>query len=181
MRRPVVGFDYFFMKDEDGNDNKMLTLLAAREDLNKNVFCTIAARKGNVVPWINDSLSSFIDALGYKELALKTDNESSIKSLRLAVCDKVRADCIEEDATLGDKPANGLAESAVQSCEGMIRTQICHYEMKMNETMNLDCPLFPWMAIHAGVLLSRCLRGDDGLSAYQRLHGRIPPQEMVPL
>ena len=60
-RRPIIGMDYFFMKNKEGADDKMITIIVAKEDSKKNVFTSIAERKGVVVPWLLDSMTSFID------------------------------------------------------------------------------------------------------------------------
>ena len=96
-------------------------------------------------------MTSFIDSLGYKEIALKSDNENAIKALRFQLRERVRADCIEEGAVMGDKPSNGLAENAVGQSEGIIRTLISHYENRIGEDMPISCPLFlgSWRTLDA--------------------------------
>ena len=54
-------------------------------------------------------------------------------------------------------------------------------KIKFGEDFDLSNPLFPWIVEHSGKLLTRCVKGSDGMTAYQRIHGRRPPQGFVPL
>ena len=56
-----------------------------------------------------------------------------------------------EDAVKGDKPSNGLVENAV-----------------------MLFPLLPWLVEHAESILSRCQKGRDGRTPFERLHGKKP-------
>ena len=38
----------------------------------------------------------------------------------------------------------------------------------------------PWLVEHAGCILSRCQKGRDGRTPFERLHGKKPTQEFVP-
>ena len=38
----------------------------------------------------------------------------------------------------------------------------------------------PWLVEHAGCILSRCQKGRDGKTPFERLHGKKPTQEFVP-
>ena len=38
----------------------------------------------------------------------------------------------------------------------------------------------PWLVEHTGCVLSRCQKGRDGKTAFERLHGKKPTQEFVP-
>ena len=62
----------------------------------------------------------------------------------------------------GDTESNGLSEKAVMLLRGIIRTTKCHIE---NST---------------GCILSRCQKGRDGNTPFERVHGKKPTQEFVP-
>ena len=50
----------------------------------------------------------------------------------------------------------------------------------MQEPLNDDSPVMPWLVEHAGCILSRCQKGRDGKTPFERLHGKRPTQEFVP-
>ena len=43
-----------------------------------------------------------------------------------------------------------------------------------------ESPILPWLVDHAGCILSRCQKGRDGKTPFERLHGKRPTQEFVP-
>ena len=50
----------------------------------------------------------------------------------------------------------------------------------MQEPLNDDSPVMPWLVEHAGCILSKCQKGRDGKTPFGRLHGKRPTQEFVP-
>ena len=44
-----------------------------------------------------------------------------------------------------------------------------------------DYPILPWLVEHAGSVLCRFQKGRDGRTPFERLHGKKPTQEFVPL
>ena len=71
-------------------------------------------------------------------------------------------------------------ENAVMLIRGIIRTIKCHIESKTQESLSDDSPVMPWLVEHAGCILSRCQKGRDGKTPFERLHGKKPTQEFVP-
>ena len=50
----------------------------------------------------------------------------------------------------------------------------------MQEPLNDDSLVMPWLVEHAGCILSRCQKGRDGKTPFERLHGKRPTPEFVP-
>ena len=63
---------------------------------------------------------------------------------------------------------------------GIIRTIKCHTESGTQEPLGDESPVLPWLVEHAGCILSRCQKGRDGKTPFERLHGKKPTQEFVP-
>ena len=63
---------------------------------------------------------------------------------------------------------------------GIIRTIKCHIESRTQEPLGDESPVIPWLVEHAGCILSRCQKGRDGKTPFERMHGKKPPQEFVP-
>ena len=89
---------------------------------------------------------------------------------------RVQESCSRE----GDKPSNGLVENAMTMLRGVIRTIKCHVETCTQEELRGDSPILPWWVEHAESILSRCQKGRDGRTPFERLHGNKPTQESVP-
>eukprot|EP00973_Karenia_brevis_P045940 6361855-Karenia_brevis.AAC.1 len=41
--------------------------------------------------------------------------------------------------------------------------------------------LLPWIVEYAGEIVTRCRKGDDGRTAYERLRGKAPSCRMMPV
>ena len=63
---------------------------------------------------------------------------------------------------------------------GVIRTIKCHIECSTQEPLSDESPVLPWLVEHAGCILTRCQKGRDGKTPFERLHGKKPIQEFVP-
>ena len=122
----------------------------------------------------------FIDLLGYRVITLKSDTEPAIVVFRNRVAAMCKAEVTTEDAVQGDKESNGLIENAIMLLRGIIRTVKCHIESRTQEPLDDDSLVMPWLVEHAGCILSRCQKGRDGKTPFERLHGKKPTQEFVP-
>ena len=80
----------------------------------------------------------------------------------------------------GDTESNGFMENAVMLLRGIIRTIKCHIENRTQEALSDDSPVVPWLVEHAGCILSRCQKGRDGKTPFERMHCKKPTQEFVP-
>ena len=118
--------------------------------------------------------------LGYHEITLKCDTEPAIIAFRNRVAAMCKAEITTEDAVNGDKESKGLIENAVMLLRGIIRTFKCLVESRTQEPLDDDSPVMLWLVEHAGCILSRCQKGRDGRTPFERLYGKKPTQEFVP-
>ena len=184
-RRPIIAMDYFFMKLESSPNaqeisEEPVTCIAVEEDKYQNVMSSVAMKKGVEEPWTVERVAKFIDLLGYREITLKSDTEPAIIAFRNRVAEACKAEVTTEDAVKGDKESNGLIENAVMLIRGIIRTIKCHIESRTQEPLSDNSPVMPWLVEHAGCILSRCQKGRDGKTPFERLRGKKPTQEFVP-
>ena len=115
-----------------------------------------------------------------REITLKSDTERAIIACRNRVAEACKAEVTTEDAVKADKESNGLIENAVMLIRGIIRTIKCHIGSRTQEPLSDDSLVMPWLVEHAGCILSRCQKGRDGRTPFERLHGKKPPREFVP-
>ena len=123
----------------------------------------------------------FLDFLGYTEMVVKCDQESSLKAViaavRVHMGDRVKEwkpDQISvEFSPTADSRSNGLAERAVRTAEGQIRTLRSALEEHIGASIAPDACIMPWLIQHAGETISPHRVGSDGKVAYQRLRGGI--------
>ena len=118
--------------------------------------------------------------LGYREITLKSDAEPAIIAFRNRAAEMCKAEVTTEDAVKGDTESNGLIENAVMLLRGIIRTIKCHIESRTQEPLSDESLVVPRLVEHAGCTLSRCQKGRDGKTPFERMHGKKPTQEFVP-
>ena len=157
-----------------------ITCIAVKEDRYQNIMSSVALKKGVEEPWTIERVAKFIDLLGYREITLKSDTDPAIVAFRNREAEACKAEVTMEDAVKGDKESNGLIENAVMLIRGIIWTIKCHIESRTQEPLNDDSHVMPWLVEHAGCILSRCQKGRDGKTPFERLHGKKPTQEFVP-
>ena len=184
-RRPIIAMDYFFMKMDSAPSvqavsEESTTCGAVKEDRHQNIMSSVALKNGVEEPWTIERVVKFIDLLGYREITLKSDTEVAIIAFRNRAAAMCKAEVTTEDAVKGDTESNGLIENAVMLIRGIIRTIKCHIERRTQEPLSDDSPVMPWLVEHAGCILSRCQKGRDGKTPFERLHGKKPTQEFVP-
>ena len=63
---------------------------------------------------------------------------------------------------------------------GVIRTTKCHVKNYTQDELREDSPFLTWLVEHAGSILSRCQKGRDGRTPFDKSHGKKPTQEFVP-
>ena len=128
---------------------------------------SVALKKRVEEPRTSEIVAKFIDLLGYREITLKSDTEPATVVFRSRVDKMCKAEV--------------TAESAVMQIRGIIRTIERHIESITQEPLSDDSPTLPWLVEHAGCILSRCQKGRDGKTPFERLHEKTPTQEFVPL
>ena len=129
----MIGMDHCFPSSK-GADS--LTVIAFRESESSAVHAIVVPRKGRGEEWAIKKINKIIDEdWGKKKVIMRNDGEPAIKAFRKAIQEHRIEDTILEQSPKGDSASNGLAEEAVKTIEGMVRTWIdaveCKYGMKM--------------------------------------------------
>ena len=55
-----------------------------------------------------------------------------------------------------------------------------HIESSTQGPLSDESPVLPWLVEHAGCILTRCQKGRDGKTPFERLHGKKSVPEFVP-
>ena len=182
-RRPIIAMDHLKPNSTVSSETtpkESVTCIAVKEDRHQNIMSSLVLKKLIEEPRASDRVARFINSLGYQEITLKSDTEQAMIAFRNRAAENCNVQVTSEDAVKGDKPSIGLVENAVMLLRGVIRTIKCRVESCTQEELREDHPILPWLVEHAGSMLSKCQKGRDGRTPFERLHGKKPTREFVP-
>ena len=169
---PVVSMDYKELSEY--NEDKIgITTVVCRDKWTKAVASHVVKPKGFIE--CAKRLVEFLDSFGYREVSLKSDNESAIKVLR----DEVIGQRSRPTRPAGSVPlhpqTHGRAEKAIQDVTDQVRKLKMALEQRLNARLSINIPVMHWMVEHAALLINRHQLGHDGKTAYRRVHQREAP------
>ena len=173
---PTIAMDFGFLGEED---RKTLTSLAVRDTKTGAIHGFQMAHKGISDERIAKKVARWIDSLGYKRAVIKSDQEPAIVAFRNEVHKNARTELVPEWSPVKDSQSNGAAENAVKELAGMIRTLKDMVEEKAKIKLNDAGVLLAWIIDYAGTAITRCKVGSDGKTAYQRLKGKSPTNQVT--
>ena len=175
---PLIGTDYFFAGE---NDDPTATMIGIKDSKSKAVHAYLVDNKGVFEHKVATKLAQWIDSLGYKRVAMKTDREASIVAVQEMVKQESKTEIVIENSPKGESQSNGLPEAAVRELSGMIRTLKDSIETKTGEKIEKKSAMMAWIVEHSGNMITRYRVGKDGRTAYQRLKGKAPSNKTLPL
>ena len=205
---PIIGLDYFFLTkggvktrkeldfsiDEEGDkrleaartSGDVVKCLLVRCSLTKAVFAHVVQQKGvDENDIVSDTVLADLEWLGHRRVILKADGEPAMQALVKRVLELAKIECTEMDQLSQEQPAaydsqsNGGTEVGVRLVRGMLRTVKQYLEERLNRYIPVDHGIIPWMLEHVCLLLNVLVRGEDGLTAWQRVRGRAFGQQLL--
>ena len=170
----VLALDYMYMTSGNGEpeDNGLrgMPILAMKDRSTGDIASHVVPTKGD--HWFAIKMvRAEIGYLGHKRVTLKSDQESAMLTLKEAVKRESPEDVSLEESPVGESQSNGMVERAIQEIQGQVRTLRDAWESRYGCRMQEDNHAVPWMVRHAGNLLSRGLKGQDGKTPYCRIKG----------
>ena len=76
---------------------------------------------------------------------------------------------MDEISPLGDSAANGIAERAILTVEGLVKTTNAVVKKNVLGGPNAFSCFTAWMVHHAAQVIHACMVGTDGLASFRRL------------
>ena len=133
----------------------------------------VAPRKG-AVQRTAERLVEDIKAWGLKRFVLKSDQEPSIKALRMKVIKFLGTEfeVVPEASAVDEHESNGTMERAVHAIGGSVRTLKVATEQSCNISIGAESPALLRMIEYASAVLNRFEVGADGNTPYGRLRGK---------
>ena len=175
---PTVHIDYWFMRDKRGAE--LIAVATMKDDASKTFKAHVVNSKGNV-DGVAEQLVRDLEEIGYNgKVIVKCDQENALVDLVKAIA-KCRGDkeTVVEHSKAKDSQTNGVAERAVQSIEGLVRTMKFALEKRLGVQISSSHPLMAWIVEHAAETLNRFHVGPDGRTPFERIKGKAYKGEVV--
>ena len=171
---PVISCDYGFLTDSIDDEERQLTeaeaiavgatpILVIGDKRSQMIHADCVRCKGT-----ERQTTKWILGLGYQEVIIRTDGESSIVALSRRVGEKLReagVTTMHNTSPAYDCRSAGHAESGVRIVKEKVRTLICR-ELH-GVTVGKSHVSLPWVRV-AAQIISRSHRGTDGMTGYRR-------------
>ena len=126
-----------------------------------------------------------LEWLGHTRIILKSDNEPAVQALVTRVIELAKVECTtfeqltNEQSAAYDSQSNGGTEVGVRLVRGILRTVKLCLEARIGKYIPVDHAVMPWMVEHVCLLLNVLVRGEDGITPWQRVRGRPFNQQML--
>ena len=124
------------------------------------------------------------DWLGHTGTIVKADNELAAQALANRVLELAKVKCsgfdqlAKEERVAYDSQCNGGTEVGVRLVRGPLRLVKLCLDARIRKCIPVDHAVIPWMVGHVCFLLNVPVRGEAGITAWQRVRGRPFSQHM---
>ena len=172
---PEIHMDYCFMRNEPNGESTPVLVLKDRDS--KAIAAHVIPHKGGDLDWgVQQTVRDIIKWGVHGDIIMKTDQEPALKDFVREVA-KMRSDkrlgrTVPENSPVKESQSNGLIEVGVKTVEGLVRTFKLALEKRTGRVLAISSPVFAWLVEHAADVATKYLKGEDGLSAYQRLKAK---------
>ena len=172
QENPVASIDYMYMTPAaKETEERGHPILITKDSMTSWISANVMPQKGDTPEGVK-RLGEEIDKNGHHRLALKSDQEPAIKAFIQSVRREKRQDISVEHSPVAEHQSNGVAERAVKTVQGQVRTLKLAAEARISEKNCETSDIIPWMVRHAAMLVNIGQRGEDGRSAWERVKGR---------
>ena len=150
-------------------------LLVAQDRRIGMTFGASVSMNGGGDPHAARFLAKRINGLGCQEVTVRTDGEPRICELirRVRELRAKETTTMDEISPSGAFAGNGIAERAMLTVGGLVRTTKAVVEENVLEGRDAGPRLTAWMVHHAAQVIHACMVGADGLTPFRRLKGRM--------
>ena len=144
---PTVSFDFCFLCQKD--QGKSIPTMVAREHstcyTGAFTFPGKSTKEEEYSNQIVHRCKLFVESLGYKRVAMKSDQEESMRALQQRVQEEVNCEMVLTNSKKHDSASNPVVEKAIQEVEGQVRTIKLHTENRIGKVIPPDHPVIHWL------------------------------------
>ena len=117
-------------------------------------------------------VASFIGSLYVGKMTLRSDGELAILAVANQVRNKLPYQVVLEHAPRYASASNGAAEQKIKQIAEQIRAMRTGMQQKYGKMVTPSDIVWPWLARHAGLLVSRFARGASRQTPFQNAFAR---------
>ena len=183
---PVISSDHGFSADSRDDEERQLTeaeaiamdatpILLIRDKRSKMIPADCVRCKGIEDQFPIETTAKWILGLGYPEVIIRTDGESSNVALSPRVGEKLREAGVEtmhNTSPARDSRSAGHSESCIRIVKEEARTLICFARVLHVVIIVKSHVSLPWCVRFAAQMISKSHRGTDGMTSCRRAYGR---------
>ena len=174
---PVLSWDYCYLcsrgspgdeaaaEEEAAEQARSSPALVRWDRRSKGFSAYVLPAKGvdfeGAEPVVN-LLAKEVDALGYRRVCFRSDNEPALLALLRAVQQRVTCEVVLETSSEGDPRTNGAAEMGVRLLKGLVRTLKDALETRLGKALPDSHGLITWLVRYASAVYCRYTVGRDG-------------------
>ena len=181
----------FFSVSRDDEERQLteaeattVAIRVIRDNRSKMIHADCVRCKGIEDEFPIETTAKWILGLGYLEVIIRTDGESSIVALSRRVGEKLReagVKTMHNTSPAYDSRSAGHAESGIRIVKEKVRSLICFAREVHGVTIVKSHVSLPWCVRFAAQILSRFHCGTDGMTGCRRACGRSKmPRRYVP-
>ena len=170
-------------EDPAGKSGSSMTVLVMQESECRSVWAYVLESKGASEYRAVSQICEDLETIGLKSdrIVIKSDQEGAIvaKPKEILRHRETEFGTGIDNSSVGDSDSNGTIERAIQDVEGQTRTLRAALEERVQERVDLDNPVVPWMVRHAAYLITRCRIRPNGRTSFQVMKGRRSNTKMA--
>ena len=183
---PVASMDYgFFTDEDDGEHTKGATpSLVVKVMPSMMIWSTpVPCKSVDDQAAIKDTVES-LNRLGHTELIVRSDTEPAMPAFRDAVISELKerfgVRAIAQAPPKYDSASAGVVENAIKQVKEKVRTLVIATRELHGVVMDPEHVALAWCVRFAGQIISRSVKGADGLTAFQRAFQRASHSRDMP-
>ena len=166
---PVIAFDFAFLKTSQGSERTSVADAYATQlvavDVDSGMIRVVPTQGKGVSDYLVTGLRKFVESTFHTKVRLRCDNEPAA----IVIAERVKA-LLPGVVVLESTPRHDH-ERAIRSVEDQVRVLRLDVEGRYGISLNANMSLWPWIARHAGWLLTRCKIKGNGCAPYQDAYG----------
>ena len=182
MELPVIAFDFAFLKTSQGSERSTVADAYATQlvavDVDSGMIRVVPGPGKNVSDYLVTGLRKFVESTFHKKAHLRCVNEPAAIIIAERVMALLPNVVVLENTPPHDHAANPAAR-AIRSVEDQVRVLRFDVEARYGIQVSANMSLWPWIARHAGWLLTRCKIKSNGCTPYQDAYGTKYSGEMM--